>query len=90
MSGGSPQHPPRARAHVSPRPVVVNGWGFAGYAGFNHRAGAATARGCVYRIEGETLTMAAIAQRLGVSARTVQRRMQAARHGGPVTWEALR
>lgn len=86
------QHPrPTTRAHVSPRPVVANAWGFAGYAGFSQRAGASTARGGLYCIEGETLTVIAIAERLGVSVRSAQRRMQRAKAGsGPVTWGALR
>lgn len=91
MSGGSPKHTRRARTHVSPRPVVVNGWGFSGHAGFTQRAGESTARGRLYRIEGETLPVSAIAERLGVSVRSAQRRMQLAKAGsGPVTWEALR
>ena len=93
MSGGSPQRTSRARAHVSPRTVVTNGWGFSGYAGFVQRAGASTTRRHTggYHIEGETLSVAEIAERLGVSVRAAQRRMREAQaRSGPVTWEALR
>lgn len=44
----------------------------------------------VYRIEGESLTLAEIAERLGVSARRASERMRRARERpGAVKWEWL-
>lgn len=81
------------RAHVSPRPTQGNGWGFFGHEGFNRRGGEAFARKrtAAYHIEGETLTLAELAVRLGVSERSARRKLQQAQAAdGPVTWEALR
>lgn len=65
---------------------------FTARAGFRQRAGAATRRRnlAVYCIEGETLTLAQMAERLGVSESTVSTRLKrAAGMDGPVTWARL-
>ena len=61
--------------------------------GFRQRAGQAIrARNlAVYCVEGESVTLEQMAQRLGVSETTVRNRLKRAAQGdGTVTWESLR
>lgn len=58
--------------------------------GYGRRGAAKSTANCVYRIEGESLTMEEIAQRLGVPRTTAQSRMRKLRGAtGPVTWARL-
>lgn len=57
---------------------------------YGRRGAVKSTAGAVYRIEGESLTMVEIAQRLGVPPTTAQSRMRKLRDAtGPVTWARL-
>jgi hypothetical protein len=57
---------------------------------YGRRGAAKSTAGAVYRIEGESLTMVEIAQRLGVLPSTAQSRMRKLRGAsGAVTWARL-
>lgn len=65
---------------------------FVGRAGFRQRAGEASRRRhlAVYCVEGESLTLAQLAKRLGVSETTARARLNRERaKPGPATWESL-
>lgn len=66
---------------------------FVGTKGFRNRAGQSTARTvrAVLGIEGESLTIRQVAERLGVSKVAAENRLRRERaKSGPVTWAGLR
>lgn len=66
---------------------------FVGARGFRHRAGQSTARTrrAVLGIEGESLTIRQVAERLSVSQEAAETRLRRERaKPGPVTWAGLR
>lgn len=78
---------------IRPGSIESCGVRFVGTAGFRKRAGESSARSlrAVLGIEGESLTIAQIAERLGVSSTVAEDRLRRERkRPGPVTWAALR
>lgn len=80
--------------NAGPRDRVESvGRNFVGYAGTRDRGRATSVRKtqATYCIEGETLTLAQVADRLGVHRTTASDRLRRERaKDGPVTWEGLR